>query len=84
MVFEEYSEKRDHYCLPQLSDSLMTATTLSDARTECSENVNCHMFYDVFGFGDSFYACENTASIKGTEWGSILYQKQGNNLHTHI
>ena len=81
ILFEEYAKERDHYCSPEL---YMTATTLSDAKTECSENVNCHMFFDDTGTGNSFYACENTASIKESGIGAILYQKQGNNLHTHI
>ena len=62
----------------------MTAITFSDAKTECSENVNCHMFTDQGGTGDTFHACENTASIKESIIGTILYQKQGNNSHTQF
>ena len=62
----------------------MTAINFSDAKTECSENVNCHMFYDQAGTGKTFYACENTASIKQSGIGTILYQEQGNNSHTQF
>ena len=78
ILFEEYFEKRDHWCSPY---QRMTAITFSDAKTECSENVNCHMFFR--GYGNNYYACENTASIR--EFSDyILYQKQGNNLHTQF
>ena len=77
ILLEEYAVKRNHLCnLHQR----MTAITFSDAKAECSENVNCHMFFSA---GNSFFACENTASIiEGS--GYILYQKQGNNLHTQF
>ena len=81
IVFEKYAKKPDHYCNPR---QYMTATTLSDAMTECSATVSCNMFYDSEGTGTKFYACENTASILESTVGSILYQKHGNNLHTHI
>ena len=80
-MFEEYAKKRDHWCDPY---QRMTAITFSDAKTECSENVSCHMFFDWKGTGNKFYACENTASIEESESGSILYQKQGNNSHTQF
>ena len=79
-MLEEYAKKPDHYCNPH---QYMTATTLSDAMTECSENFSCHMFFDDGGTGNNFYACENTASIMEGS-GYILYQKQGNNLHTQF
>ena len=81
-MFEEYPKKPDHYCKPFINH--MTATTLSDAMTECSETDSCNMFYHGGGSGTNFYACENTASILESTVGSILYQKHGNNLHTHI
>ena len=81
ILLEEYAKKRDHWCDPH---QIMAATTLSDAKTECSENVSCHMFYDEEGTGNKFFACENTASILESTIGSILYQKHGNNLHTQF
>ena len=78
IVFEEYAKKPDHWCNPF---QLMTAITFSDAKTECSENVNCHMFFDAGGAGNRYLACEITASIKESGSSSILYQKPGNNLH---
>ena len=80
-MFEGYGKKRDHWCDP---GKLMTAITFSDAKTECSENVSCNMFYDYKGTGNKFFACENTASIKESGSGSILYQKLGNNSHTQF
>ena len=77
LLLEEYAVKRDHWCSPY---QRMTAITFSDAKKECSENVNCHMF---FSSGSTFYSCENTASIKFGS-GNILYQKQGNNQHTQL
>ena len=76
-MFEEYAKKRDHWCDPK---KRMTAITFSDAKTECSENVSCNMFYHFKGTGNKFYACENTASIKESTSGSILYQ---GNHHIH-
>ena len=81
ILFEGYAEKRGHWCDP---NQRMTAITFSDAKTECSENVSCNMFYHFKGTGNTFYACENTASIKESTSGSILYQKQGNNSHTQF
>ena len=56
----------------------MTATTLSDAAKECSDNPNCHMFYDSQGHGNSFRACEKEGSIAASFSNSVLYQLQGN------
>ena len=80
-MFEEYAEKRDHWCAPH---QRMTTITFSNAKTECSENVSCHMFFDGEGKGNNFFACENTASIRESGIGAILYQKQGNNLNTQF
>ena len=77
-MFKEYVKKRDHWCYPNQG---MTAMTFSDATTECSKNVSCHMFVEAGVSGNKFFACENTASIAELGSGVILYQKQGNNLH---
>ena len=81
-MFEEYAKKRDHWCNPILQ--FMNAKTFSDAKTECSDNVSCNMFYHFQGTGNKFFACENTAKIMESRAGSILYQKQGNNSHTQF
>ena len=81
ILLEEYAKKRDHWCTPYQS---MTAITFSDAKTECSENVSCNMFYDYKGTGNEFFACENTASIKESTFGTVLYQNDGNKVHTKL
>ena len=58
---------------------LMSSLNLNDAKKECSESPNCHMFYDLEGTGDWFVACEVTSSIWNTSSassGTILYTKQ--------
>ena len=58
---------------------LMSSQNLNDAKKECSESPNCHMFYDLEGSGDWFVACEVTSSIWNTSSassGTILYTKQ--------
>jgi len=69
--FEGYDKKPNHWCKPY---QIMTATTLSDATKECSINARCYMFYDDYGTGNTFFSCGNTASIKKSTVGSILYQ----------
>ena len=57
----------------------MSSLNLNDAKKECSESPNCHMFYDLEGTGDWFVACEVTSSIWNTtnsSSGTILYTKQ--------
>ena len=61
----------------------MTATTFSDAKKECSINARCYMFFDDTGTGNKFLSCGNTASIKETTVGSILYQNHGNEMTGH-
>ena len=64
---------------------LMSSQNLNDAKKECSESPNCHMFYDLEGAGDWFVACEVTSSIHDTtssSYGTILYTKQHGNI-TH-
>ena len=61
----------------------MTATTFSDATKECSINARCYMFFDEGGAGIKFFSCGNTASIKKSTVGSILYQNHGNEMTRH-
>ena len=62
----------------------MSATTLSDAAKECSDNSNCHMFFDELGQGNSFMACEKTASSDESSYNPILYLRQGNKSYTQF
>ena len=59
----------------------MTATTLSDAAKECSDNPNCHMFFDHEVHANSFYACEKAATIDESSSNSTLHQHHGNKPH---
>ena len=73
--FEGYAKIPYRYCT--LSHEMLTKrgyriTTLSDAARECSDDPNCHMFYDSKGHGNSFRACGKTASIEKSS-SSILY-----------
>ena len=61
----------DNWCDPS---KLMNSTYFYDAKKECDSISSCHMFYDSHGNGSVFYSCENTASIKKSYAGSILYQ----------
>ena len=69
----------DVWCHP---NTLMTATTLSDAKKECSDDPNCHMFYDRYGLGNTFKSCSETSNIEKSSSNSILYQYQGNKPST--
>ena len=65
----------------------MSSLNLNDAKKECSESPNCHMFYDLEGAGDWFVACEVTSSIHDTtssSYGTILYTKQHGNITHHL
>ena len=54
----------------------MSSQNVNDAKKECSESPNCHMFYDVEGAGSLFLACEVTSFTWDSSSGSILYTKQ--------
>ena len=54
----------------------MSSLNVNDAKKECSESPNCHMFYDLEGTGDWFVACEVTSSIWNSSDGTILFTKQ--------
>ena len=77
--------KLNRWCKPY---KYMTAKTLSEAKTECSESPRCgDMFFDSAGKGNRFFACDNSASdiyIQESGIGSILYHKYGNNVHTQV
>ena len=60
----------------------MSSTALSDAGKECSDNPNCHMFFDNLGHGNDFRSCGKTASTYESSKNSILYQIQGNKPFT--
>ena len=62
----------------------MTATTLSDAAKECSDNTDCHRFYDDGGYGNNFLGCGTKASIDESLMNSVLYYRQGNKLYTQF
>ena len=80
-ILEGYVKKPNRWCNPY---QLMNAKTLSGAITECLDTPSCDMFSDEGGRGNRFFACENTASIKGSTIGSVLYQKDGNKVNTQF
>ena len=53
----------------------MVATNLIDAKQECSANKQCSMFYDVYGGGYKFFACEISSKVDSSTAGSVLYKK---------
>ena len=55
--------------------------SFKEAKKLCMENPKCDMFYDVDAIGKEFWACENTASIEMSSYGSILYKREGNNTY---
>ena len=61
----------------------MSSRNVHDAKLECLHNPDCHMFYDFGGTGDTFMACEDTASIQAslTDMHS-LYTQRGNETNT--
>ena len=75
----QYVIKPDTYCTPKKK---MSSTNLDDAKKECIIHPSCDMFYDRKGAGSSFRACENTASIRNSTIGAILYHLSGNITHT--
>jgi hypothetical protein len=68
---EEYLKTPNRFCTPS---QLMNAKILSGAKTECVDTPSCDMFFDEAGNGKRFFACENTASIKESTFGTVLYQ----------
>ena len=62
----------------------MNAETLSGAKTECLDNPSCDMFFNYEIKGNEFFACENTASIEESTFGSVLYQNKGNKVLTQL
>ena len=61
----EYEKKFNTYCAPTYE---MSATNLSEAKKECSNNLICLMFYSsTFFETSSFLSCKNTSSIKSEE-----------------
>ena len=65
----------DTYCSPKKK---MDSTNVNDAKKECVSDPSCDMFYDRKGAGSSFRACDNTASIRNSTIGAILYHFSGN------
>ena len=71
--------KNDSYCDPYTD---MSAKNVKDAKRECSNDVRCHMFFDQVGF--YFRSCSDTALIKKSTIGSILYQQKGSRKYTEF
>ena len=80
--FTVYTKKRGNYCSPVSQQ--MRSTNVIDAKKECLNKPKCDMFYDVDAIGKEFWACENTASIEMSSYGSILYKREGNNTYGHL
>ena len=74
----EYDEIVDRWCYPYIGD--MKSTNEIDAMQECSRNTTCYMFYQAGDVATVFRSCENTAEIKVSSIGSILYQPKGNKI----
>ena len=71
----QYVITPDTYCSPKKT---MSSTNINDAKKECISDPSCDMFYDRKGAGSNFRACENTASIRNSTIGAILYHFSGN------
>ena len=57
----------------------MASRNMHDAKEECKRNPSCHIFYDVCGYGNEFRYCKDTASVKLSSCGSVLF-RHGNLL----
>ena len=59
----------------------MSSRNVHDAKLECLHSPDCHMFYEFGGAGDTFMACEDTASIQA----SATYREDRDfyTLYTH-
>ena len=59
--------------------------TIDEAKTTCSADPTCSMFYDLENKGTSFCYCKEDDGIKETTMGSYLYVKGklGNKYSSH-
>ena len=74
----EYGKILDSWCSPYIGD--MKSTNEIDAMQECSRSTSCYMFNQVGDHATVFRSCKNTAEIKVSSIGSILYQPKGNKI----
>ena len=76
----KYMKHANFMCKP---NEAMIATSLDDAKLECSANPNCHMFFhDVsMSYNFTFAACESTASIRICTKGNIVYTSGNTNTN---
>ena len=58
----------------------MSSTNLNDARLECSNDINCDIFYDECNLGTKFTSCANGPKLSYSYCGSMTYSKGNPNL----
>ena len=77
----KYMTQQNHHCEP---GGMMNSSNLTDARSECSRDSSCIMFYEERKGGSfqsslsnsSFYNCTASTTIKqGCRQNDILYKK---------
>ena len=84
-MFEGYYRMTPYAsCGPNTYMNWNIEMTLSEAKKECSENPDCHMFYDEYGNGEKFRSCRETADIRTSPkpYKHTLYQLEGNKSGT--
>ena len=73
-IADDYEIRPNSWCT-QFPDQTFP-TTLAGAKYKCNAYPSCTMFYHATGKGTQFRLCDDSATIKASASGSILYIKR--------